>query len=250
MQTIEKAIEVLECFLNHKNEYGLMEVANLTRLNVTTAHRICSVLVKRGYLYQQRKRGKYSIGFKLLPFNNIRSIYSNLKDIALPYLKELSSEVSETSVITILEGNKGFNLVTCPSEQILTLQLCVGNSIPLHCTSNGKILLAYARNETVEAILDNLSLVAFTPNTITNLNQLRNELTTIKENGIAFDDEEFAIGVRSVAVPIRIDSGDVIAAISFAGASVRISRKRMIELSPVVKEYGLKISRALRYKGK
>ena len=71
MKTVHKTIDVLEAFLKRQSEMGITELARLSRLNISTVYRITSVLVRRGYLSQRQKRGKYSIAPKLLEFSSV-----------------------------------------------------------------------------------------------------------------------------------------------------------------------------------
>ena len=120
----------------------------------------------------------------------------------------------------------------------------------LHCTSIGKLFLAYMPDERREHLISSVGLKLYTDNTITDMARLRKELEIIVRDGVAFDDEEYTVGVRSAAAPIKGDTGIVLAALCYIGPSVRISSVRMKQLAPMVKSYALEISRSLGYKGK
>ncbi len=78
---------------------------------------------------------------------------------------------------------------------------------------------------------------------------MKKEIKIIRRNGVSFDDEEYEIGLRSAAAPIRSDTGTVLAGIAFLGISLRISNLKMKQLAPVVKKTSLEISRLLGYTG-
>ena len=106
MQTVEKALDILEVFLKQEDEVGIAALANLSRLNISTAHRITSLLVKRGYLNQRQKRGKYYLGPKLLEFGSIVKSRVKVRDIALPFLQELNKVVDESYYRNMLFPNR------------------------------------------------------------------------------------------------------------------------------------------------
>jgi DNA-binding IclR family transcriptional regulator len=112
----------------------------------------------------------------------------------------------------------------------------------------GKILLAYLPTEKVDAIVGS-KLNRYTANTITDIDTLKKQLLTIRQRGLAVDNEENEIGVRCIAAPVKDSNGDVIAAISISGPSVRLSTQKLLNLGPSVKDCALKVSREMGYMG-
>ena len=119
----------------------------------------------------------------------------------------------------------------------------------MHCTSLGKIFIAYMPDKVVENIFNILELNACRDNTIKDKTKLKSEIETVKRDGVAFDDEEYIKGIRSVAVPVRGENGNVLATVCLVSPTVRISRLKMRQLVPTVKNCALLISRSLGYKG-
>jgi IclR family KDG regulon transcriptional repressor len=249
MSTVGKALDILEAILRNRDEVGLAALAKMTGLNRTTVHRISSILVKRGYLYQKGKGGKYSLGLKFLQYSDISNAAASIKEQALPYLQKLCDEISETVNMAILNGVEAVGIAFIATDRILQVVPGLVDRYPFHCTALGKILLAYMPDERIENIIKTKGLNAYTDNTTTDATRLKKEIATIKRDGIAFDDEEYSLGVRSAASPIKGEQGDVLAAVSFVGPSVRISKSRMIQLAPMVKNCALEISRSLGYQG-
>ena len=248
MSTVGKALDILEAILKNKDEVGLADLAKMTGLNRTTVHRICSVLVKRDYLYQKNKGGKYSLGLKFLQYSSMANTAASIKDQALPYLQHLCNEISETTNIAILDGVAPVSIAVIAAERILKVAPNLVDRYPLHCTALGKIFLAYMPDKRIESII-NMGLNAHTENTKTDSDRLKKEIEIIRRDGIAFDDEEYLLGVRSAAAPVKDENGNILAAISFVGPSVRISKLRMLQLAPMVKNCALEISRSIGYKG-
>lgn len=249
MQTIRRALKILEIFLSREGEVGLLELTKLSGLNISTVHRIVSVLVTCGYLNQQRKRGEYSLGLKFLEFSNIVKKRLKIRDMALPFLQQLNEVIGETINLAVLDANEAVIIEMFESGHALRMFSGAGQRIPLHCTALGKIFLAHTIEEEVERFLNGNGLPYYTKNTITGFGKLKKELSIVKQEGIAKDDEEYELGARCVAAPIRDCDENVVAAISASGASVRLTDKRVEELTLLVRSCALRISRAMGYMG-
>ena len=248
-QSADKVLDVLEAFVKQRNGLNISDLSNLTGINSSTVYRICQSLVKRGYLYQKEKRGKYFIGLRLLELNEVSNLTVTIREIAFPYLEKMSDELSETAVITVLNGLEGFDISISFSPQTVAVSMDIYGLSPLHCTSVGKILMASMDNDKIEMVI-NKGLKAYTKNTITDPNTLKKEIKTVRSKSVALDYEEYALGVRSIAAPIRSANGNVIAAVALVAPSFRVSRQRINKFLPILKNYSLQISRALGYKGR
>ena len=246
MKTIQKAIDVLEIFLD-TDEIRLADLASLTGMNVSTAHRVVTSLVKRGYLVQRQKRQKYSLGTKILQFSHVLSKRMKIKDVAFPILDGLNKVVGESVNIAILDRNEAVYIEHIESKQDLRIFTQVGNRVPLHCTGVGKVFLAYMNDEELEKALNGKGLPAYTQKTVTDATKLKQDLAVVRQEGIGTDDEEREIGVKCIASPIKNDIGSIIAALSVSGPSARLSSKRIREMKPLIRSCALEISRAMGY---
>ena len=249
MKTIEKTLDILEVFLKQKGEIGIVELANLSGFNISTVHRIASTLVKRGYLSQQRRGERYSLNPKLLQFSSVIRKRMKIGDVVLPYLLKLNKLVDETVNLAVLDDNGAVFIEVVESSHYLRTFPQLGANEPLHCTGVGKVFLAHMRDEELERFLNSKGLPYYTENTIRDVSKLKQELSLIKREGTAIDNEEFVPGVKCVASPIKDANGDVVAAISLSVPSTRLSSERMQELKPLVKRCGLEISQAMGYMG-
>ena len=247
MTTIEKAIDVLEIFLDRDDEIGLSEIASLTGLNITTTHRIVLTLVKRGYLNQKQKRQKYSLSTKFLQYSNVLSRRMKIRDIAFPIADALNKMVGESVNIAILDRNEVVYIEHIETNKSLRIFTQVGNRVPLYCTGVGKIFLAHMSDDELEKALSGTALLPHTPNTITDIERLKQELELVKAEGVATDKEEMEIGVRCIASPVKNSDGSVIAAISVSGPTARLNNKRVNEVKTLVKSCAVEVSRALGY---
>jgi DNA-binding IclR family transcriptional regulator len=253
MKSLSKALDILELFWRHQDEISLTEMSALSGYNKTTIYRIVSTLVKRGYLQQEKRRGKYSLGTVFLEFSGIIKGKVKIRDIAIPHLIELSRLVNESVLIAVWDGKDGVFTETFHETSYSNGPLKVipeeGTSIPLHCTSMGKIIIANMTGDEFDRYFKDKKLESRTPNTVVDINVLRQQLLNIKREDIAYDDEEYSLGVRGVSSGIRNDHGKIVGAICIIGPSVRLSLATLKNLAPTVQKYAMRISRELGYHG-
>jgi DNA-binding IclR family transcriptional regulator len=121
--------------------------------------------------------------------------------------------------------------------------------VPVHCTSSGKVLLAYLPEARRRAVLQAAPLIAMTPHTITSAEQLAAELTRVRRRGWAEAVNEREIGVASIAAPIRGISDEVVAAISIGVPLARCSVMALRRLAPTIVEAAEAASRRLGWSG-
>lgn len=249
MKTVNKTVDMLEVFLKQKDGIGIVELANSSGLNVSTAHRIASTLVKRGFLSQPRRGERYSLSPKLLQFSSIIRQRMKIGDVALPYLYKLNKIIDENVNLAILDVDATVFIEVVESSHYLRTFPQLGANEPLHCTAVGKVFLTHMRDEELERYLNSKGLPYYTENTIRDVSKLKQELSIIKREGTAIDNEEFLPGVKCVASPIKDVDGDVVAAVSISAPSARLDSERVQELKSLVKSCGLEISQAIGYSG-
>ena len=248
MNSINKAFDVMEVFLNNANKgLRLSEICELTGLNKSTANRIASILMDRGYVIQKEKRGKYSLSTKF--FTAIEQIRRSkrIKEVSKTFLENLCKLVNETVILCTFdnETNVAYIIEVINSKNVLTIQSDVGARLPLYCTGAGKIYLAYMSEQQLGNYLKSVEFIKFTVHTITDHNHLRASLKMIKEEGVAYDDEEQHLGIRNVAVGIFDDKNEIIASIGVLGPHIRLTREKMSEILPHIKKCAKDISKAM-----
>jgi len=247
MDAITKAFEILEVFLNTEDHLSITEIAKLANISTSTSHRITSILVNRGYIEQNGKRGKYSLNPKMLVyFAGIIRKRLRLRNIALPFLKELSHTVNEAVLIFLRHSHIIYTLEVVNSGRLLNITPD-STTFNLYSTGAGKVFLANMSEKELDEYFSSIILKPRTPNTITDVEELRRHLKRIKKDGFSFDDEEQELGLRMVSSPVIDWDNNVIAAIGVVGPTSRLSRQKMVEIAPTVKKYALEISQAIGY---
>jgi DNA-binding IclR family transcriptional regulator len=245
MDAINKAFEIFELFLHSDEDLSINDISSNTKITYPTAHRITSKLVKRGYILQPQKRGKYSIHpGKLAEFIGIIRKKLNIRAIAAPYLRDLSDTVNEAVLLAVRRGQIAIN-IDVVNRSLINVTPDDSSTLSLYCTGAGKVFLAYMSEKEFNAYNNGMVILPKTPNTLSNKEELAREIDKIRHYGVAFDDEENELGLRSVAAPVRDWEGRVIAAISIIGLTARINKTRLFELAPIVKDYAQRISQAM-----
>jgi DNA-binding IclR family transcriptional regulator len=249
VKIFNKSIVVLDLFLDTESELSLQDIAKLSSLNKSTARRIVLSLIECGFLKQSKRRGKYSLGMKFLDYTQALKKHNPIMDIAEPYLNEINQIINETVSLALWDGR---NAVICQSiypTHPLKVTSYEGTMAGLHFSSLGKAIMAEMPEEELNQRFSN-NFKQYTQNTITDINDLKKHLMIVRQEGAAIDDEEGFVGVRGIAATLKNNEGAVIGALNILGPSIRLTRERIRECVPIVKEYALKISKALGYTGK
>jgi DNA-binding IclR family transcriptional regulator len=252
IKSLNKAFDILDAFLKSSGDLSLAEIARITGLNKPTATRIVSNLVTRGYLKQREKRGKYSLGMIYLTFSGVIKRDIKLRDIAGPYLAQLSDQLNESIIIAYGNGYEGIFTETIhghfQKNQVLKVIPDEGSNLPLHCTCLGKIFLAEMPDEDLARYIQLHPLQRYTPNSILDLSILKQQLGVIKSEGVSYDYEEYTPGVRGVGAGIRNHDGVIVGGIAILAPSTRLTPRKMPDIAVIIKKSADQISAELGYK--
>lgn len=246
LKSLTKGLNILKLFSNGKGELSLTEISRLLELNKPTAFRLIATLIEQGFLVQREKKGKYFLGPIFYDFNRTINSRIYFRNIAAPYLMQLSQRVNEVANLVIDSGVGDIyleNFYNCSRPNSVSNIMPNANvPLPLYSTCLGKIILANMPEEKLKRYLNNVKLEPNTPNTITDIEVLKTHLKVVRQEGAAFDDEEFYMGVRSVAVGITDHEKKVVGAIGVIAPSIRLTYFRMQELVKEIKSYAEEIS--------
>lgn len=248
VQSIDRALNILEIVAKTPKEISIKEISEETDLHKSTVHRLLNSLIYKGFVEQNEETGKYSITFKLynLGINKINDL--DLVKIARPFAEELMEKVDEVVHLVVRNGNHIVYIDKVENiNNTIRMVSTIGKRTPMYCSSVGKAILAYEKDEKVKEIWEGTEIISFTPTTITDLKVLNLELEKIKEQGYAEDNEEHELGVKCVGAPIFNMDGKVEYAISVSGPSNRMTDSRIEEIAKYTKFYSNKISEKLGY---
>ncbi|NOV23966.1 IclR family transcriptional regulator [Cupriavidus necator] len=241
---LARGLAVIQAFTESTPEMTLSEVAQATGMSPATARRALLTLQSLGYVGANRRR------FLLLPkVLSLGAAYlssMNLRDVVQPFLQEVAERFRDSVSLAILEGDSVVYLAHVPSTRRIAFRASVGYRLPVHCTSLGLALLAYAPQAQQEAVLARAPFQKYTPLTLTDADDLRAALDQVCEQGYALQDSQLEIGVLSIAVPVRDAQRRVIAAINCSSESGRSSPQDLVsERLPALRNAAALIESAL-----
>ena len=247
IKSIEKALDLLELLSDNKKEIGITEINKELHMGLSTIHRMLTTLKYRGYIVQNQQTSKYMLGTKLFILGCKVQNTTNLIKVVTPFLQRLSQNTSETINFAILEGREAIYLFKIESKETLKAGVEVGTKVAAHCTSLGKVLLAFLPEQEFMMLYSNNNekLLTFTPNSISSVEELKKCLKKIKKQGYAIDEEGFKIGVNCLGVPIINNEGKAIAAISISGPVSRFSLFEMEKVKSMLIALSQDISKQL-----
>lgn len=223
LSSVRSAARLLCAFTPTDRDLGVSELASRLGLGKSTVHRLLSTLSLEGLIERDAATGRYRLGLKLYELGSIVGDHLDLHEVVTGPIDDLRNRTGETVHVAILDGPEVVYIARRESPHTLRLFGRVGHRNHAHCTSTGKLLLAFLPLPELAAILDDIALPAHTRHTITDRNKLEDELEAIRRRGWADNIEESELGVHSVAAPIREASGRVAAAISVAGPAARFT---------------------------
>jgi IclR family pca regulon transcriptional regulator len=247
-ETLLRGLDILSLFTRETPALTLTEITHQTGHSKATVFRFVTTLEQAGYLIRDIETKRYRPGVKVLQLGFAAISSLELRQVARPYLEQLSQKVGETVSLSILDGLEIVYIDRVRNRQIVGVILGIGSRLPAHCTSMGKVILANLDSEVLNSRLRDESLKPCTQNSLSAQINLTNELIKIRQQGFAINDEELEVGLRAVAAPVWDLSKQVCAAINITGSAATISIERITSaLAPAVKATGLDISHALGF---
>ncbi|WP_431972396.1 IclR family transcriptional regulator [Nocardia sp. bgisy134] len=236
MRSVRTTFQILDAVAD-KQPIGLSELARQLGLPKSTVQRSLATLAELGWIRSDgREATRWVLGERVRVLSEKIDDLGRLREVAPPVLERLNSETLETIHLAVPETDTMRLVERRESKHALRLVQPIGTRSPLHAASTGKSVLAYLTASEIDEYLDR-ELMSLTPHTITDPDQLRAELATIRERGYAISEQEMTDGIISVAACIRQLGGRPIAALSISGAASRMS-------PDVCETYGRKVAAA------
>ncbi|WP_027414968.1 IclR family transcriptional regulator [Aneurinibacillus terranovensis] len=222
LSSVKNALLLLRSFSIDEPEKKVTDLASSLGLGKSTVSRLLATLASEGFVIKDPETQKYRLGLSILNLNTIITSNLEVNRESQPILQKLVHEIGETAHIAVLEGTDVVYLNKVECKHPVQILSHVGRRNPLHCTSSGKVILAYQEKELIEQFIEK-GLEKYTAQTITNPEDFRTVLNKIKDQGYAISIEEIREGVASIAVPIRDYTGKVVYALSVIGPIHRMN---------------------------
>lgn len=250
VQSLDRALDVLEALAAAGGEIGLSELSERVGLHVSTVHRLLAMLVSRGYARQSGPSGRYALGPQVLKLamSAVGSGQFDLRQETRPILRELVERSGETTNLVVMPDTHVVYVDQAASRHMVRMFTQIGTRAPAYCTAAGKAILAYRGEPELAAYLSRAQFEQHTAQTITSAEKLHAALARIRERGYAIDEGEMEEGVRCVAAPIFDYTGAAIAAISISGPAARFQPERARDVVPALLAATAALSARLGYR--
>lgn len=239
---LAKGLTLLIALGGYPDGVGLSDLARQVGMPVSTAHRLLATLLAFGFVHVDVEHKRYSLGLRLFELSHQVASVRKLSEVALPVMRRIVEATTETTLMSVLDGNEMMYLERLDSPQPVRVRGSIGGRGPLYCTAMGKSLLAFQPDDVREAILSQLQLERMTPHTIIDRAELRHELERTRERHYATADEEHEIGVRSVGVPVLDVRGRAIAAICITAPAFRVTLEKLTYNVPLLRKAAQEIA--------
>ncbi len=246
VQTLERALDIIDCFTFETKELGLVEIARQTGLNKTTVKRMLANLTHRKYLQQDPKTKRYKLGMRLFELGGIVFSSFSLRKAAAHFMDLLQKETRSTVLLGVMMEEELVYVDKREGNGMVRISSDIGWRRPLHYGMLGMILSAYLVAEKREEILKKYPLTAYTRRTITDEEKFKDRLEEIREQGYVVENGEAVEGIIGIAAPIRDYTHKVIAALGLAvPAGHGVPREAIDDLARQLQETCGKISAEL-----
>jgi DNA-binding IclR family transcriptional regulator len=226
VQSVERTFTILEAVSQCENGIRVKDLAVEVGLNLSTTHRLVSLLEQMGYVEQELETKKYFLGLKVLELQGFLFKRMRLADLAAQELKSFVHDTGETTHLAVLSDGEVVYIESFEGIGSVISRAPIGKKVSIHSTALGKALTAWLPWEEVERFLQRKALEARTAQTITDIATYRETLENVREAGFALDLQEHSMASCCVAAPIRDHRGEVVAAVSVSCPSYAFNEEK------------------------
>ena len=247
-RSLSRALSILNLYDGRREDWGISEISRELDLPKSTVHGLITTLENNRYL-EKNDKGKYRLGMKVYELGLAYQANAHLGTVAEPLIKSLIAKYKQSVHVAIYAGKTTVFVIGNKASTSHVVFPRVGAGISAYCTGVGKVLLAWQPENHIEEYLQHEDLQPYTKNTITDPQELREELQQIRECGYAVDREEAVMGICCIAAPIFGSSGQIIAALSVSGETDLILSEKLQECILDVKQAAQTIAIGMGYSG-
>lgn len=247
-RSLERALQILTVFNSNRQALSLSQLSEILNLSRATALRLCSTLIKYGFLKQDQQSKQYSLGFKLFELGSIVFYSLSLREIAAPHLSQLQIKLGKTVFLGILNQDEVLYIDKRddPGNPI-SFTSNIGTRRPAYWGMMGSILMAYLPDNEIERLLKKSPLTAFTKKSIIRKDAFLKILHQVREQGFFIDVETAFEGITGISAPIRNFTGKVIAALGVGFISSSVDLRGLKKIVNEVLKTTSTISKELGY---
>jgi IclR family transcriptional regulator, KDG regulon repressor len=214
IQSLERAIGILNLFRNSGRPLGISEMAEKLGLAKTTVHGLVSTLEKNGFLLKDTASRKYRLGFALFELGSLQMADLEINQRVFQPLHRLADQNSRLCRVAIWDRGSILVTMTAHPQGHESTARQFGPRLPGYCTALGKAILGHMQASELQAYLEQIELIAYTPNTITDRRALEDDLLRSRARGYSISRQEILIHQVGIGAPLLGAGGAVIGAIS------------------------------------
>jgi len=249
VQSLGRAFAILEEVARHREGIGLADLSKLVGLHNSTTFHLAKTMVSLGYIRQEKDSKRYRIGRPLFALAASALDEIEMVNVAKPVLEELSRETGESSHFSVRMGDAVVVIARTGGPGAFQLADRVGVVRPAHCTALGKVMLASLTDDQLNRFLQRVELKPSTEKSITEIPALLREIAEVRRTGVAYDDGEFNLEVRCIAVPVKDFTGQIIGALGISGPIWRQSNQAQQAKAKMLQAAASRLSAAFGAKG-
>ena len=220
---LQKGFSLLEHLIAADRALTLAELVAQMDMPKATVHRLLINLEAAELLKRDLTGKRYVPGDRLARFSLRAVVFSARMSPVRAILERLVAEIGESINLGVLDGSSVAYVQRVECNWPLRTHLSAGSRVPLHCTATGKLFLALMPTARRTALLDEIELKAYSPNTITSRKRLDEELARIRDERMAVNNEEFMVGATGLSVPLIGIDGEMIAGLALHAPVARLS---------------------------
>lgn len=240
VRAVERALDILMCFTKG-SDLGLTEIASEIELHKSTVYRLLTTLEEKGFVARDAATEKYRLGIKIWELSAHLSHSDDPARLLLPQMERLRDRLGETVSLYLRDGTDRLRIQAVQSNQAIRRVAHVGARLPLYVGASSKVLVAYADQKVLDAVLSSPDWPASVDRSA-----FVEQLKGIRELGYATSYEEREPGAAAVAAPIFDRNGQIAAALSVSGPVSRLSPQTLVEFSPVLIEAAREMGMMIR----
>jgi IclR family transcriptional regulator, KDG regulon repressor len=245
VKSAARALDILELLGRKDKALTLTEISVALRLPKSSTYLLLQTLVHRGYLEAHTSAGPFQLGLKVIELAGTRAGRTHFLQQFPSVARDVVATCEETVQLAILDGREVVYLAKQDGTRPVRLVSSVGRRLPAHATALGKVLLASLPDAQLHSLFSGYCLVQMTPRTIDSLDALMQEVSRVRTQQYAVDDEEAVEDLHCFAAPVRDASGRVVAAISVSVPKSRTADDNGAKYVAVIKDAGRELSQRI-----
>lgn len=244
VRAVGNATSILFALAADGQAVGVGDIARRVGLDKSTVSRTLQTLAETGFVAKDGQAGRYRLGMAVVRLAQVALEGLDLRRTAQPYIEEIGAQTGETSHVAVWSEDSATIIGHISGTHPIRAPGSIGERMPAHCTSLGKVLLAFQPQAVIDQVLE-AGLTRYTATTITDPARVKDELREIRSARVAYNNGEYRTDAVAVAAPVWDHRGNLVAAVSASGPAYRLTGPRMAELTDIVRAAAERLSTSL-----